>query len=103
MKHPQSLTLSFVLVFALALSTQAATTVYVSPNGNDAWSGLTAAPNAGKTDGPVATLQRARDIVRQKRSQDDQPRVIVATGPSVLPAFGAAVSQDHASFPFGET
>ena len=80
MKHPQSLTLSFVLVFALALSTQAATTVYVSPNGNDAWSGLTAAPNAGKTDGPVATLQRARDIVRQKRSQDDQPRVIVANG-----------------------
>lgn len=80
MKHPQSLVSSFALVFALALSTQAATTVYVSPNGNDAWSGLAAAPNAGKTDGPVATLQRARDIVRQKRSQGDQPRVIVADG-----------------------
>jgi len=80
MKHLQSLIPSFVLVFAMVLSTQAATTVYVSPNGNDAWSGLAAAPNAGKTDGPVATLQRARDIIRQTRSQDDQPRVIVADG-----------------------
>ncbi|MEN6335240.1 MAG: right-handed parallel beta-helix repeat-containing protein [Phycisphaerales bacterium] len=78
MKH--SCSIITVLGFALALSAQAATTIYVSPKGNDNWSGQTAQPNAQSNDGPVATLQRARDILRQKRSQDDQPRVIAADG-----------------------
>jgi hypothetical protein len=78
MKHSRSIIALFVL--AMALSVQAATTIYVSPNGNDAWSGLPARPNSQGTDGPVATLQRARDIVRQTRSAQDQPRVVVADG-----------------------
>ncbi|MGE5297145.1 MAG: hypothetical protein ACM3VT_20160, partial [Solirubrobacterales bacterium] len=94
MKHLQSIAASFVLACTLALSAQAATTVYVSPNGNDAWSGLAAAPNAQKTDGPVATLQRARDIIRQKRSQDDQPRVVVADGRYSLTEPFALAPQD---------
>ena len=32
---------------------------YVSPTGNDAWSGQLAAPNASLTDGPFQTLQQA--------------------------------------------
>lgn len=40
---------------------------YVSPSGNDAWSGTLPAPNAGKTDGPFASLVRARDGVRVKK------------------------------------
>jgi hypothetical protein len=43
-------------------------TIYVSPSGNDAWSGKLAAPNAGRTDGPVATPARARDLVRALRA-----------------------------------
>jgi hypothetical protein len=78
MKHSLSIITLFVLV--LALSVQAATTIYVSPNGNDAWSGQFAQPNTQGVDGPVATVQRARDILRQKRSDQDQPRVIVADG-----------------------
>jgi hypothetical protein len=46
----------------------AGTTIYVSPAGNDTWSGRIEQPNAGRTDGPVATLDRARDIVRQIKS-----------------------------------
>lgn len=38
--------------------------LYVSPVGNDAWSGKIAAPNAGKTDGPFLTLGRAREAAR---------------------------------------
>src|SRR4051812_14265868 len=38
--------------------------VFVSPQGNDAWSGGLAEPDSAKSDGPVATLQRARDLVR---------------------------------------
>ncbi|VTS04985.1 right-handed parallel beta-helix repeat-containing protein [Tuwongella immobilis] len=42
-------------------------TIHVSPNGNDAWTGRLAHANAARTDGPVATPQRARDIVRAIR------------------------------------
>jgi hypothetical protein len=39
--------------------------LYVSPAGNDAWTGKLARPNAARTDGPVATLIRARDLLRE--------------------------------------
>ena len=38
---------------------------YVAPSGNDGWSGKLEKHNADKTDGPFATLQRARDAVRE--------------------------------------
>lgn len=38
--------------------------LYVSPQGNDEWSGRLSEPNAQGTDGPLATVQRARDIIR---------------------------------------
>jgi hypothetical protein len=37
---------------------------YVAPNGNDAWSGTLKEPNTARTDGPLASLTRARDAVR---------------------------------------
>jgi len=45
-------------------------TYYVSPSGNDAWSGRLPAPNANRTDGPVLTLARARDLARARRQHD---------------------------------
>ncbi len=41
------------------------TTFYVSPKGNDAWSGRMPDPDPDKGDGPFATLVRARDEVRK--------------------------------------
>lgn len=38
---------------------------FVSPEGDDRWSGRLDAPNAAKSDGPFATLERARDAVRE--------------------------------------
>ena len=38
---------------------------YVATNGNDEWSGKLAQPNANKTDGPFATIEKARDEVRE--------------------------------------
>ena len=49
------------------------TTLYVSPTGNDAWSGTLSAPNKAKTDGPLATLTRARDAVRALRKRGALP------------------------------
>ena len=40
-------------------------TYYVATHGNDRWSGTLADPNAARSDGPFATLVRARDAVRQ--------------------------------------
>src|SRR5687767_7605692 len=37
---------------------------YVAPNGSDSWSGTLPAPNAGKTDGPFATVPRAQQAIR---------------------------------------
>jgi len=38
---------------------------YVSPQGNDAWSGRLPTPNADCSDGPFATLSRAREALRE--------------------------------------
>lgn len=38
--------------------------LYVSPEGKDSWSGRLPEPNADGSDGPFATLPRARDAVR---------------------------------------
>ena len=44
--------------------------LYVAINGRDSWSGTIAAPNARKTDGPFATVQRARDAIRELRAKE---------------------------------
>lgn len=41
---------------------------YVSPSGRDSWSGRLATPNKAKTDGPFATIARARDAVAAEKA-----------------------------------
>jgi len=41
--------------------------LHVSPVGNDCWTGLRAVPDALRADGPLATPQRARDVLRERR------------------------------------
>lgn len=43
--------------------------LYVSPSGKDDWSGKLAAVNTAGSDGPLHTLEAARDRVRQLRQQ----------------------------------
>lgn len=61
---------TFALLFALLplispLAHLRAADLYVATDGNDAWSGTSDAPDAGKSDGPFATLSRARDELRK--------------------------------------
>ena len=69
-----------IVLLALATGTlcRAAETqadFYVSTGGSDSWSGTLAAPNAQRSDGPFATLERARDAVRDlKKQQIDRHR-----------------------------
>jgi len=57
--------------------------LYVSPEGNDAWTGRFAKPNVEGTDGPLASLTGARDRIRQLKltvSLTGPVRVIVMQG-----------------------
>ncbi|NEO82703.1 MAG: right-handed parallel beta-helix repeat-containing protein [Spirulina sp. SIO3F2] len=57
---------------------------YVATDGSDSWSGQLPQPNAQRTDGPFATLQRARDAIRAlQRSQTEpwqQPIAVLLRG-----------------------
>jgi len=69
-------------VLVMPICTEAKT-VYVSPDGDDAWSGSLARPNADRSDGPVATLEAARDVLRayhQTTAVRRPTRVIVGAG-----------------------
>src|ERR1700737_3148964 len=55
-------------------------TFYVATNGSDSWSGKLAEPNAGKSDGPFATLQQARDAVRELNGKQVPKEEITVMG-----------------------
>ena len=55
----------------------------MAPDGNDAWSGRLEAPNNDKTDGPLASLQGARDAIRNMKRSGPLTgpiRVLIAPG-----------------------
>ncbi|PQV62599.1 hypothetical protein B1R32_12711 [Abditibacterium utsteinense] len=62
----RNLLLSTALVAVLAFEAAAAPRqMFVAPTGNDAWTGRLDVPNKNRTDGPFATLTRARDEIRK--------------------------------------
>lgn len=76
---------AILLAGAIALSTafldQAhaeGVTFTVATNGNDTWSGKLAKPNDAKTNGPFATLERARDEIRRMKQNGALPKGGVA-------------------------
>jgi hypothetical protein len=75
MKHRN---VDFAIVFFLLASALPANalTLYVSPSGNDSWSGRIAAPNREHTDGPLASLAGARDAIRSVKTAQAGPSAI---------------------------
>ncbi len=76
------LCLYFMMLF-VPIAAQAETVFYVSPEGNDQWTGRLAQPNADRTDGPLASLEGARVVIRQLKANGtftEPVRVQVATG-----------------------
>jgi len=57
-------------------------TFFVATNGNDIWSGTLPEPNAEGTDGPFATLAKARDAVRELRASQEpkEPATVMVRG-----------------------
>ena len=64
------LCLSRLLVFWMVYYSAAAVAAdfYVATTGNDHWSGTLDAPNLQQSDGPFATLERARDEIRKRKN-----------------------------------
>jgi len=56
-----------------ARTSVAGVTYYVATGGNDGWSGTLDTPKADGTDGPFATLERARDEVRKLKKTPGLP------------------------------
>jgi hypothetical protein len=74
----------FSIVLWVSCLRSVAFELYIAPDGNDAWSGTRARPNAARTDGPLASLQGARDKLRQREHRAETARVIIAKGTYVL-------------------
>src|SRR3954454_5447873 len=51
---------------------------YISPVGNDTWSGRSPKPNAARTDGPFATLEKAKSEFRKARFNGPKAKMCVA-------------------------
>ncbi|MCX7872599.1 MAG: right-handed parallel beta-helix repeat-containing protein [Verrucomicrobiae bacterium] len=78
-------TVYLFILFVLIFSTHSlfALTLYVSPDGNDNWSGKIKSPNREKTDGPLATITGARDAlrkIREKTALNEPVSVIILNG-----------------------
>jgi hypothetical protein len=79
-----ALLLILALFPTIALSTdsageqgQRAADFFVAVNGSDQWSGQFDQPNPTRTDGPFATLARARDAVRALKRRGDKREILV--------------------------
>ena len=73
--------ISLLLLFAAssAVAAQSAD-FYVATNGSDQWSGTSAEPDDAKSDGPFATLSRARDAVRDLKKAKAEDIVVLIRG-----------------------
>ncbi len=75
MKNTIIVSTCFILLFSLKANTpvegsEVNADFYVATNGNDTWSGKLESPNKDNSDGPFATLEKARDEVL-KLKQDE--------------------------------
>ena len=75
--------LSLLTLVSVASCSAAPVTLFVAPDGNDAWSGSLQRPDDGGTDGPLATVVAARDRLRALRGEGkltEGARVQLAAG-----------------------
>ncbi len=75
-----SLVAMLVLLVSSAHCADTAVAFYVATNGSDTWSGKLAQPNESRTDGPFATLEKARDAARMVARGSSPARIIIRKG-----------------------
>lgn len=79
----------------------AGSAIYVSLEGNDAWSGTLPQANGEKSDGPLATLekakQKARELIQAGRISDGGLRVLLREGKYSLQSSFVLTAEDSAA------
>ena len=68
--------LVLLALFCLPDRVEAQSILFVSPLGNDAWSGRLDRPNGERTDGPLATIQTAVEQFRQEGAHEQRSIVV---------------------------
>ena len=71
------------LILQGVMPIKAETVFHLAPDGNDQWSGRLTHPNADRSNGPLASLEGARDAIRRLKSTKnltDPVRVQIADG-----------------------
>lgn len=64
----------FILIIcSCSMEKNKETAFYISPDGNDSWSGKIAEKNRSATDGPFATLEKAREAIRSLKKERGLP------------------------------
>jgi hypothetical protein len=51
--------------------------LFVAPEGSAAWSGMLSEPNAEKTDGPLPSIEAARDAIRARRAEGQWSDLVI--------------------------
>jgi hypothetical protein len=77
----------------------AAADFFVAPDGDDSFSGTLAAPNADATDGPFATLARARDAVRTLIARHKRDATVLIRGGTYRLSQTVVFSLDNSAGP----
>ncbi|MCR4439638.1 MAG: right-handed parallel beta-helix repeat-containing protein [bacterium] len=103
----RKLSLCVVLFFSVLMTlgcqerTRRPLALYISPQGNDAWSGRRPSANAAPSDGPFATLARAREEIRALRRAGQFPahgvRVFLRGGDYALASTFELTAEDSGS------
>lgn len=76
MKFMRRLSAILMLIFTISILSSCSSNeanFYVSTAGNDTWSGTLAEPNPNNTEGPFATLEKAREAVRSYKQESGVP------------------------------
>ena len=72
-------------------------TIYVSCSGNDLWSGRLPEPNASGTDGPLVSLEGARDSIRKIKNSNAWEE-LRSTGQGISVILGSGIYQLPTAF-----
>jgi hypothetical protein len=95
LNYHQRISLAAAIVTAVFFSFLSAQTkpavFYISPVGDDSWSGTLASANRNLTDGPFATAEHARDAIREMKKK------------ALLPGVGVKVVFREGSYAFSRT
>lgn len=80
--------------FSVSVAASVPADFFVSPQGNDSWSGTFEAPHTNRTDGPFLTLQRAQEAVRTKRRTNPSRSILVLIRVACLAAWKFALEDN---------